>query len=132
MGTPWQHRLQQLQGRPSADLRLRDVNARPACERKCLPDGRGVNLSDSHAQQNSVIKLAPPKGSSSKTPPSFPWTGDRWQSACRSVVSAQGISPLGPELHCVKAWDYQYWSPLVFSEEQEEEEGGGVALPLQL
>lgn len=77
----------------------------------------------SHAQQNSVVKLAPPEG---KTEPSFLWTGDRWQSACRSVVSAQGISPLGPDLHCVKAWDYQYWSPLVFSEE-----AAGVALPQQ-
>eukprot|EP01046_Picozoa_sp_COSAG06_P120737 COSAG06_NODE_68157_length_238_cov_0.000000_1_plen_41_part_01 len=35
-------------------------------------------------------------------------TGDRWQSACRSTVIAQGVSPLGPDLGCVKAWDYQY------------------------
>ena len=55
----------------------------------------------SHAQQNSVIKLAPPKG---KTEPTFLWTGDRWQSACRSTVIAQGVSPIGPDLGCVKAW----------------------------
>ena len=48
-----------------------------------------------------MIKLAPPKG---KTEPSFLWTGDRWQSACRSTVIAQGVSPIGPDLGCVKAW----------------------------
>lgn len=69
----------------------------------------------SHAQQNSVIRLAAPKRGKSDSP-SFLWTGDRWQSACRDTVAAQGISPLGPDLHCVKAWDYQYWSPLVFDE----------------
>ena len=69
--------------------------------------GAARNGSVSHAQQNSVIKLAPSKG---KTEPSFMWTGDRWQSACRSTVIAQGVTPLGPDLHCVKAWDYQYWS----------------------
>eukprot|EP01046_Picozoa_sp_COSAG06_P034095 COSAG06_NODE_3539_length_5209_cov_18.158513_7_plen_81_part_00 len=43
-------------------------------------------------------------------------TGDRWQSACRSTVIAQGVSPLGPDLGCVKAWDYQYWSVLEFDD----------------
>ena len=70
----------------------------------------------SHAQQNSVIKLAPPHG---KSEPSFLWTGDRWQSACRSVVIDQGITPIGPNLHCVKAWDYQYWQPLAWDDSQQ-------------
>ena len=99
-----------------------------------------------------MIKLAPPKG---KTEPSFLWTGDRWQSACRSTVIAQGVSPIGPDLGCVKAWvrrrslcvllldpvwaklwlspasccvgqDYQYWSPLEF-----DDSGTGPALPRQ-
>ena len=71
----------------------------------CPADVSGIRASRtgsvSHAQQNSVIKLAPPKG---KTEPSFLWTGDRWQSACRSTIVAQGVSPVGPDLGCVKAW----------------------------
>lgn len=31
-------------------------------------------------------------------------------------VIAQGVSPLGPDLHCVKAFDYQYWSVLEFDD----------------
>ena len=87
--------------------------------RSCPASASGVAASRagsvSHAQQNSVIKLAPPRG---KTEPSFLWTGDRWQSACRSTVIAQGVSPLGPELNCVKAYDYQYWSVLEFDDGQ--------------
>lgn len=111
----------------------------------CPADVSGVAASRtgsvSHAQQNSVIKLAPPKG---RNEPSFLWTGDRWQSACRSTVVAQGVTPIGPDLGCVKAWvrcthpspllavvrhvgidmkdcwgqDYQYWSVLEFDDDK--------------
>jgi len=46
-----------------------------------------------HAQQNYVMKIATPQGSE------FIWTGDRWQSSASKI----------------KAYDFQYWSPLVFT-----------------
>ena len=46
----------------------------------------------------------------------YVWTGDRWQSACRSTCEAQGVPPGPIDLHCIKGWDYQYWTPLVWDD----------------
>ena len=79
------------------------------------------------AQQNSVIKVTTQKqhthGAASMVGNSrhpadgdfdttFIWTGDRWQSACTATVAEQGVPPTDVELHCVKAYDLQYWAPL--------------------
>ena len=46
----------------------------------------------------------------------FVWTGDRWQSACRSTCVAQGVPPGSRDLGCVKGWDFQYWALLEWDE----------------
>ena len=65
-----------------------------------------------YAQQNSVIRV--PGGA--RVGDQFVWTGDRWQSACRSTCLAQGVPPGPIDLGCVKGWDYQYWSLLSWDE----------------
>ena len=69
-----------------------------------------------YAQQNSVIVVRRTAGALLAAEPTFIWTGDRWQSACTATVAAQGLPATDTELHCVKAWDLQYWAPLKWDE----------------
>ena len=80
--------------------------------RVCAAAGKTMH-SVTHAQQNSVIVVKSAGGEDT-----FVWTGDRWQSACRATLQAQGFAGkrLGPDLGCVKAHDYQYWAPLQWDE----------------
>eukprot|EP01051_Picozoa_sp_SAG22_P009466 SAG22_NODE_792_length_7198_cov_1.752641_2_plen_449_part_00 len=70
----------------------------------------------SHAQQNSVITVRSSAAGAADAVDglTYVWTGDRWQSSFRQVPREQGFSGerLGPDLGCVKAYDYQYWAPL--------------------